>query len=112
MAIIAYNNSINLITRLTPNEILFGKEKKYNPRKTNINNDDYLNDYNNEHKIVHEIVQNKIACEKLQRQKQEYVLPNEIPNEVRIKANKRLIHKIKNLITKLTKRKITIQSWV
>ena len=50
MAIIAYNNSINLITRLTPNEILFGKEKKYNPFKVNVNNNDYINNHHNEQK--------------------------------------------------------------
>ena len=95
MALIAYNNSINLITKLSPNEILFGKIKQYNPFENNATNDDYLENYNDELKIIHEIVRNKIVNEKLKRYKQEHTLPNEIPNQVRIKANKRLISKIK-----------------
>ena len=51
------------------------------------------------------IVQNKIVNEKIKRHKQDNIPPNEIPNAVRIKANKRLIHKIKKLLYQTHKAK-------
>jgi len=95
MALIAYDDSINLTTKLTPNDVLFGKEKEPNLFKVNVNDNDYIKNHHDEQKIVHEIVQDKIINENFKRHKQDYVSPDRIPNEVRIKANKRLIHKIK-----------------
>lgn len=79
LAIMAYNDSINQITKLTPNEILYGKTKNISPFAMKEVNEDYVNDYKNQLKILHENVKTKILNEKVKGNKIIYTLPQQLP---------------------------------
>ena len=60
LALIAYNNSMNSVTKLTPKEILFGRTKIQSPFETKVINEDYLNKHKTELNIINEVVNNRI----------------------------------------------------
>ena len=95
MALIAYNDSINSVTKLTPKEILFGRTKIQSPFKTQITNEDYLNNHQIELNIINDLVKTRIREEKIKRSKMTLNMPEKLPDKVKIKANKRMIQKIK-----------------
>jgi len=54
-----------------------------------------LNQYRNNLRLIHDIAESRIKLEKCKRKKQDFTLPTEIPNQVKLKTNKRNIQKIK-----------------
>ena len=87
-ALIAYNNSINSVTKYTPVEILFGNEVDKNIFETEITNEYHLNDYKNKIKIIHNNVKQNLQIEKNKRflkQKSSSPKPQNLPEKVLIK---------------------------
>ena len=92
LANIAYNNSINAITKFSPKEILFGKTKIKRPFK--ITNEDYLNNHRIELNIINDIVKTRIIEEKVKRNNLTNA-PENLPEKVKIKVDKRRVQKVK-----------------
>jgi len=95
LAQIAYNDSINSVTKLTPKEVLFGRTKIRSPFKSQIINEDYLNNHQIELGIINDLVKLRIEKEKIKRNKTTLTMPENLPDKVKVKANKRMIQKIK-----------------
>jgi len=93
LAQIAYNNSINSITKFTPKEILFGRTKVRSPFK--ITNEDYLNNHRIELNVINDIVNTRIREEKIKRNNITLNAPENLPDKVKIKADKCRVQKIK-----------------
>ena len=95
LAIIAYNESTNQITKFTPKEILYGKMESKKPFGTNKTYEEHLNEHRKNLQLIRELTKTRIENEKLKRKKRNFELPKEIPNKVKIKVNKRNIQKIR-----------------
>lgn len=106
ITLIAYNNSINTITKFTPNEVLFGSEKDNNILKFKDCNEDYLHEWQNKIKMLHEVINKNIQIDKnkrLLKQPQYQNLDNLKLDSVLIKEGKRRIQKIKKPLFKTHK---------
>jgi len=79
------------VTKFTSKEILSGKTNTKSPFEVNKCDEDYLNKYRDNLKIIHDIVKTRIENEKIKRKKQNFILPKEKPNKVKMKVNKRNI---------------------
>lgn len=67
LAVIAYNNTVNNLLKLTPDEITFGIIRQTdNEKATNIK-EQFVQQYHNEKRILHDIVKTQIDNEKEQR---------------------------------------------
>ena len=64
LAIIAYNESINQITKFTPKEILYGKVENKSPFEEHKMREDYLNQYKENLKFIHDLTKSRIEKEK------------------------------------------------
>ena len=72
---------------------MFGKQKIKETFKTI--NEDYLNNHQIELNAIKELVNTRIREEKLKRSNTTLNMPEKLPNEVKIKEDKRRIQKIK-----------------
>lgn len=76
-------------------------ERKYSNEKN-------VNTYRGRLKIINALVKSRIKNQKFKRNKQIHTLPEKIPKKVKVKMNKRQIHKIKCHFIKHMTWKITI----
>lgn len=103
-AILAYNNSINSLTKFTPNEILYGADKDKNILVTGNTKNDYLINYKDKLKILHDSIEKIISIEKIKRflkQNDPDDKPTDLPKTILIKQGKRRIQKIKKPLFKI-----------
>lgn len=107
LALIAYNNSINSITKFTPNEILYGSEKQNEILKYKNCNEDHLQEWQYKLKLLKENVDENIRKEKNKRFLKQKPLKQNLESlkldKVLIKEGKRRIQKIKKPLFKIHK---------
>lgn len=104
-AIIAYNNTLNTVTKFTPLEIMFGADKDKTIFETKFTIDDYLVNYKNKLKILHNEIRQNLQKEKTKRfaQQKPETKPLQLPEKVFIKEGKRRIQKFKKPLFKIHK---------
>lgn len=107
LAVIAYNNSLNLNNKFTPLEVLFGSDKDKNVLKFQNPNEDCLQDYKSKLQLINDQINNKIKAEKNKRfLKQKSKIDNiqdlKLDN-VLIKEGPRRIQKIRKPLFKVHK---------